>query len=67
MGIFTYDPKDIRKDFPILDNPKKKIIYFDNACMSLRPRQVIDALNRYYIEFPGCGELPTRKRVFLWP
>jgi len=48
----------LRKDFPILD---KDIIYFDNACMTLKPVQVIDALNRYYREFPGCaGRSPHR-------
>ncbi len=42
----------IREDFPVL---KKKIIYFDNSCMSLRPIQVIEAMNLYYKEFPSCG------------
>ncbi len=31
-------------------------VYFDAACQSLRPRPVIDALNRYYIEHNSCGE-----------
>jgi len=44
----------IRQDFPILskDNP---VIYFDNACSTLRPRQVIDAMNEYYNEYPSCA------------
>jgi len=41
----------IREDFPILQQP---IIYFDNACMALKPRQVVEALERYYYEFPSC-------------
>jgi len=41
----------IRADFPVL---KKGIIYFDNACMTLRPKQVIEAMNEYYYEFPAC-------------
>ncbi len=42
----------IRKDFPIL---KRNMIYFDNACNTFRPNQVIEAINTYYKEFPGCG------------
>jgi len=42
----------LRNDFPIL---KKNIIYFDSACMSLKPQQVIDAMNSYYLEFPACA------------
>lgn len=42
----------IRQDFPVLDKP---IIYMDSACVSLKPKQVVDAMNRYYNEFPACG------------
>jgi len=47
----------IREDFPVLKKKinGKSIIYFDNACMSLRPMQVIDAMNEYYFEYPGCA------------
>lgn len=47
----------IRKDFPVLERKikGKPIIYFDNACMSLRPRQVINAADEYYLEYPGCA------------
>jgi cysteine desulfurase / selenocysteine lyase len=47
----------IREDFPVLKKKinGKPIIYFDNACMSLRPMQVIDAMNEYYFEYPGCA------------
>ena len=31
-------------------------VYFDAACQSLRPRPVINALNRYYTEHNSCGE-----------
>lgn len=43
----------IRKDFPPLqrENPP---VYLDSACMALKPRQVIDAVEEYYREFPGC-------------
>ena len=31
-------------------------VYLDSACQSLRPRPVIEALNRYYTEHNSCGE-----------
>ncbi|MBR9676796.1 cysteine desulfurase [Candidatus Woesearchaeota archaeon] len=43
----------LRKDFPIL-NSKNAPIYFDNACNTLRPRQVLDVMNEYYEDFPSC-------------
>jgi cysteine desulfurase/selenocysteine lyase len=51
------DVEKIRQDFPVLQKKfgGKPLIYFDNACQSLRPRQVIDEINRYYNEFPACG------------
>jgi len=51
----------IREDFPILNNPKKPVIYFDNACMTLRPRQVIEKMNQYYYEYPACAERSNHK------
>jgi len=46
----TLDIARIRKDFPILDRKVygKPLVYFDNAATSQKPRQVIDALVRYY-------------------
>jgi len=32
----------------------KPVIYFDNACMTLRPKQVTDKILEYYNEYPGC-------------
>lgn len=65
------DYEKIKNDFPLLGNQigGKKIIYFDSACMSLKPRQVVEAMNQYYFEFPACagrsshrlGELVTKK------
>ncbi len=47
---------DIRNSFPILrSHTGKPLIYFDNACQSLRPLPVIEAINRYYTEYPACG------------
>lgn len=53
MGI---DINRVRKDFPILgrDINGKPIIYFDNACQTLRPTQVINKINEYYNEYPAC-------------
>ena len=47
------DPYLIRKDFPIFNREisGKKIIYFDNAATSQKPRQVIDALVRFYQKY----------------
>jgi len=50
----TFDPRRIRGDFPPLRSGN--LIYFDNACTTLRPEPVIDAVTRYYSEFPACGE-----------
>ncbi len=46
----TLDVAKIRKDFPILDQKVhgKPLVYLDNAATSQKPRQVIDALVRYY-------------------
>jgi cysteine desulfurase / selenocysteine lyase len=47
----------LRNDFKILDRKinDKPIIYFDNACMSLRPSVVIEKANEYYLSYPGCA------------
>jgi len=42
----------IKKDFPILE---KNITYLDSACVTLRPKQVIDKISEYYLEFPSCS------------
>jgi cysteine desulfurase/selenocysteine lyase len=49
--------KKIRQDFPLLqeNSGRKPIIYFDNACQTLRPRQVIDAINQYYLKSSACS------------
>lgn len=40
------------KDFDYLG---EKSVYLDAACQSLRPKPVVDAMNRYYYEFNSCG------------
>ena len=65
------DIEKIKQDFPILNRKikGKRIVYFDNACMSLKPRQVVEAMNEYYYDYPACagrshhklGEMVTKK------
>jgi cysteine desulfurase / selenocysteine lyase len=42
----------IRGDFSVL---KKDIIYFDSACMSLKPKSVVNKIIEYYKEYPSCA------------
>jgi cysteine desulfurase / selenocysteine lyase len=46
-----------RQDFEILKKTSngKPLVYFDNACMSLRPKQVIEEIARYYRDMPACA------------
>lgn len=52
-----------RSDFPVLSMPLdgKPIIYFDNACQTLRPVQVIQAMNEYYEQYPACAGRSSHK------
>jgi cysteine desulfurase/selenocysteine lyase len=47
-----FDVQRIREDFPILKQiiNGKPLVYLDNAATSQKPRAVIDAMNRYYME-----------------
>lgn len=53
------DIEKIRTDFPVIRNTK--IIYFDNACTSLKPKQMVDAVVRYYTEYTSCAGRSTHK------
>lgn len=58
----------VRKDFPILKKKfkGKPFVYFDNASTSLKPIQVVQAMNTYYHEFPvnaGRGEYDLAYRL----
>ena len=47
-----------RKDFPALKNQRDGMppVYFDNACNTLVPEQVIRTITEYYTDFPACGD-----------
>ena len=51
------DLEKIRQDFPMLQEKdgRQPITYFDNACQSLRPRAVLDAINHYYLQCSACS------------
>lgn len=46
--------RTVREDFPTLqdDDPPA---YLDNACVTLKPQPVIDAITDYYTQYPSCG------------
>lgn len=48
------DVKAFRAHFPTLDVAGAPV-YLDNACMTLRPAGVIEAVRRYYAEQPSCA------------
>ncbi len=45
-----FNVEEIRKDFPILERKVhgKRLVYFDNAATTQKPRQVIEAIKRFY-------------------
>ena len=43
-----------REDFPTLQSEAAPA-YLDNACVTLKPQSVIDAITGYYTTTPGCG------------
>ena len=53
MSYKMFDVENIRLDFPILDKKVngKKLIYFDNAATSQTPKQVIDVISDYYLNY----------------
>jgi len=46
----VFDPVTVRADFPVLATTMRgrPLVYLDNAATSQKPRQVIEALERYY-------------------
>jgi cysteine desulfurase/selenocysteine lyase len=57
------DVSRIRQDFVVLgkDIGGKPPIYLDNACQTLRPRQVSEAVAEYYDSFPACAGRSVHK------
>ncbi|MEK7572600.1 MAG: cysteine desulfurase [Patescibacteria group bacterium] len=52
----------IRADFNILTQKDGKTpIYFDSACMSLKPNKVVEAMNDYYFNYPACAGRSSHK------
>ncbi len=48
-----YDVKKVRLDFPMLQNKTmqgKPLVFLDNASTTFKPMQVIDEMNKYYLE-----------------
>jgi len=50
MNSRSFDITAIRKDFPILNTEVhgKSLVYLDNAATTLKPKTVIDTVNKYY-------------------
>lgn len=55
-----FNIEKIRADFRLL-NGKNTPVYFDSACMSLKPDSVVEAMNEYYYEFPACTNRSPHK------
>ena len=51
-----------REDFPILNND---IIYFDNGATTLKPKSVIEAMNKYYFEHTSNIHRGDYKQVIV--
>ncbi|MEM3970282.1 MAG: aminotransferase class V-fold PLP-dependent enzyme [Fervidicoccaceae archaeon] len=47
----TFDVDRVREDFPILNRKinGRQLIYFDNAATTQRPKQVVEAIARFYL------------------
>ncbi|HLF05854.1 MAG TPA: cysteine desulfurase, partial [Thermoplasmata archaeon] len=52
-----------RKDFPVLarEFDGRPLIYLDNACMTLKPRPVIAAMQDYYEQLGSCAGRSVHK------
>ena len=55
--------EEIRKDFSVLKqaDSKQPVVYFDSACMSLKPDSVIEVMDEYYRKYPVCAGRSSHK------
>ena len=58
----------IRRDFPILqmNTGGRPIIYMDSASMALKPRQVIEAMDDYYFNYPSALGVASISSTPAW-
>ena len=51
-AIITFNVEEIRRDFPNLSREVhgKPLVYLDNAATAFKPRSVIDAIEKYYLQ-----------------
>jgi cysteine desulfurase/selenocysteine lyase len=49
----NFDVREIRKDFPILEQTvnNRRLVYFDNAATTQKPRRVIDKIVEVYTQY----------------
>ncbi|HZW58121.1 MAG TPA: cysteine desulfurase [Nitrososphaerales archaeon] len=49
----AFNVSEIRNDFPILQRKVhlKRLVYLDNAATTQKPKQVIDAISHYYLDY----------------
>lgn len=42
---------EVRGDFPLISAPDQSVVYLDSAATSQKPAAVLDAMQRYYLEY----------------
>ena len=54
--IETLDLVGLRSHFPALSEKMRgrDLVYFDNGATSLKPKEVVDALTAYYLEYSAA-------------
>ena len=52
--MIPMDVAGLREKFPVFSEDDAPV-YLDNACMTLRPKEVIDAVHQYYSKNPSCA------------
>ena len=56
------DLSKTREDFKMFNKTDGSApVYFDSACMSLKPVSVVEAMNDYYFNFPACAGRSSHK------